>query len=165
MSTKDDNLEEYLAEIHVKRTHEINYGPFADKDRLCMELLEPISFADDIRGRPVLLTYLRESTLPILRIYCTFLDKCFWSKLLYNFCDLLLYTLFYADILVFNDEEVIPVISLLRSERILIFFYSICQLSSDFCLELCRIGGINHLQTFLMVYHKYYSHGNICEVY
>lgn len=82
MSTKDEDVEDSLAEIFVKRAREINYRPFSEKDHLCIELLQPISFADDPKGRAILLSYLQNSSLPIMKIFCAFMRKCFMSEFL-----------------------------------------------------------------------------------
>ena len=80
MSTDEENLDDSLTEIFVKRAYEINYVPFSKKDRLCIELLQPISFADDSSGRAILLSYLQNSSLPIMKIVCAFMRKCFMGK-------------------------------------------------------------------------------------
>lgn len=80
MSTNDENLVDCLTETFVKRSYEINYFAFAKEDRLCMELLQPISFADDSNGRAILLSYLQNSSLPFMKIFCAFMKKCFMSK-------------------------------------------------------------------------------------
>lgn len=80
MSTNEENLEDCLTEVYVKRSYEINYVPFSKKDRLCIELLQPISFADDPNGRTILLTYLQNSSLPVMKIVCTFMRKCFMGE-------------------------------------------------------------------------------------
>lgn len=82
LSTEEENLLDCLDEIYVKRTSEINYVPFSKKDRLCIELLHPIAFADDLNGRTILLSYLQNSSLPIMKIICAFMNECFRSECL-----------------------------------------------------------------------------------
>ena len=80
MSVKEEDLPANLAEILVKRSCEINYLPFAEKDFLCRKLVPPITFADDPKGRAILMSYLQDSSLPIMKIFCAFTRKCLLSK-------------------------------------------------------------------------------------
>ena len=80
MSTSDDNLDNSLAEKFVQRSREINYVPLSEKDSLCVELMKPISFADEASGRAILLSYLQYTSLPIMKIICVFMYECFKSK-------------------------------------------------------------------------------------
>lgn len=80
LSTKSEELEEYLAERFVRATVEINYAQFAKRDRLCFELLELIDIVDTPSGRSLFLSHLQNLTLPLLNILCIFMDKCFQSE-------------------------------------------------------------------------------------
>ena len=70
-----------------------------------------------------------------------------------------------TEILEYNDQEIIPVTTLLRIERVLILFYGICQHSDEFCQELSKAGGIQYLLTFLYTYNALGSCALISEVY
>lgn len=80
LSTKSEDLEDYLAERFVRATVEINYAKFAQRDRLCFELLELIDIVDTPSGRSLFLSHLQNLTLPLLNILCIFMDKCFQSE-------------------------------------------------------------------------------------
>lgn len=69
-----------------------------------------------------------------------------------------------SEILVYNDQAIIPVTTLLRLERVLIIFYGICQHSEEFCQDIATAGCIQYLSTFLYEYNALGSWGQICEV-
>ncbi len=172
MSTDEDNLADCLSEILVKRSHEINYIPFSKKDHLCAEMLQLIAFADDPMGRAVMFLYLQQSSLPIMKIICVFMNECFKSKfallnnIVTNVANCVLF--FTTEIFLYYDidkQNIIPVITLLRLERILIFLYSYCQHSSEFCRHIASVNCIQYFKVMLGVYHRINSRDNLSEVY
>ena len=70
-----------------------------------------------------------------------------------------------TEILECNDKKIIPVTTLLRTERVLIILYGVCQYSDEFCQELAKAGGIQYLSTFLYTYNALGSYAFISEVY
>lgn len=64
----------------------------------------------------------------------------------------------------FMKEGITPIISLLRLERILIFFCSICQHSTFFCRLTANANLIHFATTILDVYSTYSLCGSTSEV-
>ena len=80
ISTRNKDLEDYLAETFVKATKEICYTSFASQDRLCQELLLLVDIVDNPEGRLLFISYVCASPFPFLAVFCAFLDKCLTSE-------------------------------------------------------------------------------------
>lgn len=81
MSVDEEELEDYLNEIYIKDLGKINFFNFFSKDHLCMELFSFLALTDSPKGRSVIVSFIQQSSLPFLKIICTFMFSCFMSKL------------------------------------------------------------------------------------
>lgn len=80
LSTKSEELEECLAETFVRATKEINYATFANRDRLCFELMKLIDIVDNHSWQSLFVSHLQNLSLPLLNILCIFMERCFQGE-------------------------------------------------------------------------------------